>query len=74
LKYPALWFAFGYLDSLGVLPSREKLGFSVMALLDLCIELRFYGGNYDRGPDDISKRLRDYRDMQQKLAARKYTQ
>ena len=72
LKYPKLWFAFGYLDGLGVLPSREGAGFSLEQLLDLCVSLKIYGASYDRGVEDLSKRLQDYRSLQKRLKARKF--
>lgn len=73
LKYPKMWFAFAYLDSMGLLPSRTGEGFSLEKLLDLFVDLKIYGTNYDKGVDDLNKRLQDYRRLQKKLISRKFT-
>lgn len=64
IKYPTLWFVFAYLDSARVLPSKEGGGLSMEELMQVCVELKVYGHEYDKGVDDLSKRLQDYRKRQ----------
>lgn len=73
LKHPKLMFTFAYLDSFGLLPSRDGDGFSLKHLLDVCVDLKIYGANYDKGVDDLGHRLQDYRKLQTKLMARAFT-
>jgi hypothetical protein len=60
-KYPKLWFTFAHLDSLGALPGKGSGALSMEELMTVCTKLGIYGADYDRGADDLSKRLQDYR-------------
>ena len=73
IKYPKLWFIFAYLGSFGVLNFGQPGSLKQEELLDICTQLGVYGANYDKGVDDLQKRLQDYRKTQKALSSHQVT-